>query len=177
MFVERHCVCIILILFMKPLSCRVEFFLTAPPYSYICQTAQVQKADGVWHIRDFGFSTPRNKQLQSIRQRVSHGFSTRERYSELMQKTKKYPINPPDDMGRRKKKMGQVIVIEDRCKGCGFCIANCPRQVLTVSSTFNKKGYHPPEVIDTTRCVNCHFCEILCPEFAIYSIEYNDLDE
>ncbi|MBP7342938.1 MAG: 4Fe-4S binding protein [Smithellaceae bacterium] len=94
-----------------------------------------------------------------------------------MQKTKKYPINPSDEIGRRKKKMGQVVVIEDRCKGCGFCIANCPRQVLRVSSVFNKKGYHPPEVIDTTRCVNCHFCEILCPEFAIYSVEYDDLEE
>jgi 2-oxoglutarate ferredoxin oxidoreductase subunit delta len=95
-----------------------------------------------------------------------------------MQKTKKYSISQPDEIGRRKKKMGQVMVIEDRCKGCGFCIANCPRQVLRVSSVFNKKGYHPPEVIDTTRCVNCHFCEILCPEFAIYSVEYyDDLEE
>ncbi|MDD4091666.1 MAG: 4Fe-4S dicluster domain-containing protein [Smithellaceae bacterium] len=94
-----------------------------------------------------------------------------------MQKTKKYPISQTDEISRRKKKMGQVIVIEDRCKGCGFCIANCPRQVLRLSSVFNKKGYHPPEVVDTTRCVNCHFCEILCPEFAIYSVEYDDFEE
>jgi 2-oxoglutarate ferredoxin oxidoreductase subunit delta len=45
--------------------------------------------------------------------------------------------------------MGQVVVIEDRCKGCGFCIANCPRQVSSGFFRFNKKGYHPPEVIDT----------------------------
>jgi 2-oxoglutarate ferredoxin oxidoreductase subunit delta len=32
-------------------------------------------------------------------------------------------------------------------------------------------------VVDTTRCVNCHFCEILCPEFAIYSMEYDDFEE
>ncbi|MBP7231829.1 MAG: 4Fe-4S binding protein [Syntrophaceae bacterium] len=94
-----------------------------------------------------------------------------------MQKTKKYPIDQQNGPSARKKRLGQVIVIEDRCKGCGFCIANCPRQVLQKSSTFNKKGYHPPEVADTTRCVNCHFCEILCPEFAIYSVAYDDFEE
>ncbi len=94
-----------------------------------------------------------------------------------MQKTRQYPINQPDSIGRSKKRTGQVVVIEDRCKGCGFCIANCPRQVLRVSSVFNKKGYHPPEVIEKTKCVNCHFCEILCPEFAIYSMEDIDFNE
>jgi len=71
---------------------------------------------------------------------------------------------------------GKVIVIEDRCKGCGFCIEFCPRDVLRVSTAFNKKGYHPPEVVDMSKCVNCHFCEVLCPEFAIYSIEAEDVE-
>lgn len=94
-----------------------------------------------------------------------------------MQKKKQYPINQLADVDKRRGRLGQVVVIEDRCKGCGFCIANCPRQVLCFSSVFNKKGYHPPEVVDAPKCVNCHFCEILCPEFAIYSVEYNDLHE
>jgi len=46
-----------------------------------------------------------------------------------------------------------------------------------MSSVFNKKGYHIPEVIDAPKCVNCHFCEILCPEFAIYSVDQDDLDD
>jgi 2-oxoglutarate ferredoxin oxidoreductase subunit delta len=25
--------------------------------------------------------------------------------------------------------------------------------------------------LDAQGCVNCHYCEIICPEFAIYSIE------
>jgi len=89
----------------------------------------------------------------------------------LMHKTIHYPGRRPVDTGRRKRKLGRVIIIDDRCKGCGFCIANCPRQVLGVSASFNKKGYHPPEVIQPVECVNCHFCEILCPDFAIYSID------
>ena len=94
-----------------------------------------------------------------------------------MQKKKQYSINQSANGDKRRGKLGQVVVIEDRCKGCGFCIANCPRQVLSFSSVFNKKGYHPPEVIDASRCVNCHFCEVLCPELAIYSVEFDDLNE
>jgi 2-oxoglutarate ferredoxin oxidoreductase subunit delta len=66
---------------------------------------------------------------------------------------------------------GKVIIIEDRCKGCGFCVEYCPRDVLRMSSAFNAKGYHTPTVLSESKCVNCHFCEDLCPEFAIYSIE------
>ena len=65
---------------------------------------------------------------------------------------------------------GVVHIIEDRCKGCGYCIEYCPKNILKFSSAFNKKGYHPPTVI-TDDCVNCHYCEIICPEFAIFSVE------
>lgn len=66
---------------------------------------------------------------------------------------------------------GVVHIVENRCKGCGYCIAFCPREILKFSEKFNKKGYHPPEVIQPDACVNCHYCEIICPEFAIYSVE------
>lgn len=66
---------------------------------------------------------------------------------------------------------GIVHILEDRCKGCGYCIEFCPRHVLVVSDRFNAKGYHPPAVKKPDECVNCHFCEIICPEFAIYSVE------
>jgi 2-oxoglutarate ferredoxin oxidoreductase subunit delta len=66
---------------------------------------------------------------------------------------------------------GIVYIIEDRCKGCGYCIEFCPRQVLEFSSGFNVKGYHPPTAVKPKDCVNCHYCEIICPEFAIYSVE------
>ena len=67
--------------------------------------------------------------------------------------------------------IGIVHILEDRCKGCGFCIEFCPTQVLEFSTRFNTKGYHPPVVVKPDGCVNCHYCEIICPEFAIYSVE------
>lgn len=66
---------------------------------------------------------------------------------------------------------GIVHILEDRCKGCGYCIEYCPKQVLAFSKKFNKKGYHPPEAVKPDDCVNCHYCENICPEFAIYSTE------
>ena len=66
---------------------------------------------------------------------------------------------------------GIVHIVEERCKGCGYCVAYCPRGVLETSSRYNVKGYHPPEVKHPESCVNCHYCEIICPDFAIYSVE------
>lgn len=77
----------------------------------------------------------------------------------------------PLDEGKICPIRGKVIILEERCKGCGFCIQYCPRGVLRFSKAFNSRGYHPPEVVEGSQCVNCHFCEVLCPEFAIYSVE------
>ncbi len=77
----------------------------------------------------------------------------------------------PLDSGSIEVKRGIVFILEERCKGCGYCINFCPKNVLEVSDKFNKKGYHPPHAALPHECVNCHYCEIICPEFAIYSIE------
>lgn len=63
---------------------------------------------------------------------------------------------------------GIVHIIDDRCKGCGFCIEFCPQGTLELSSRTNAKGYHPPRVISDLNCVNCGLCALLCPDFAIY---------
>ncbi len=66
---------------------------------------------------------------------------------------------------------GDVLIIADRCKGCAFCVEYCPLDVLAMSDRFNRKGYHPPEVVKSGECVNCNLCEMICPEFAIFSVE------
>ena len=65
---------------------------------------------------------------------------------------------------------GTVHIIVDRCKGCSFCVEYCPKSVLEMSEEFNAKGYHPPRVAKEGECVDCNLCEMICPEFAIFSV-------
>ncbi len=39
-----------------------------------------------------------------------------------------------------------------------------------MSKEFNRKGYHPPLVVKSGECVNCNLCEMICPEFAIFTV-------
>ena len=75
------------------------------------------------------------------------------------------------DAGKHSIPVGELHIIADRCKGCGFCIEFCPNKVLIESKEFNVKGYHPPEALPgrELECVNCNLCQVICPEFAIYS--------
>jgi len=71
---------------------------------------------------------------------------------------------------RWKTQRGYLYVQDDECKGCGFCVEFCPRQVLERSDQFNAKGYYPPRLKDPQNCINCTFCQLICPDFAIWSI-------
>jgi len=55
----------------------------------------------------------------------------------------------------------------DRCKGCGLCIAVCPKKVLEISGEVNSKGYFPAYQARPEDCVFCSTCCIMCPDVAI----------
>ena len=82
----------------------------------------------------------------------------------------------PLDADRVQPARGEVLIIADRCKGCEFCVEYCPCNVLAMSREFNRKGYHPPKVVTHGECVNCSLCEMICPEFAIFSIDASTPD-
>ena len=62
------------------------------------------------------------------------------------------------------------MVRAERCKGCGYCVEFCPRHVLASSGSFNKKGYHPPQVDQPEECTACRLCQLMCPDFAIFVV-------
>jgi 2-oxoglutarate ferredoxin oxidoreductase subunit delta len=80
----------------------------------------------------------------------------------------------PLDRERVKVPFGTIHIIEERCKGCGFCVEFCPQDVLVMSKQTNSKGYHPPAIIDDSYCVDCGLCALLCPDFAIYVEDAGD---
>jgi 2-oxoglutarate ferredoxin oxidoreductase subunit delta len=70
---------------------------------------------------------------------------------------------------------GQVYLIPERCKGCEVCVQFCPQDVLCISEDRNEKGYLIPMVAVgmEAECVNCEFCNLVCPEFAIFTLPWN----
>jgi 2-oxoglutarate ferredoxin oxidoreductase subunit delta len=70
--------------------------------------------------------------------------------------------------GDKKPIIGEIHIDIERCKGCGFCVEYCPRDILELSEDFNSKGYHPPVVVKEEECCYCQLCESICPEFALF---------
>ena len=76
----------------------------------------------------------------------------------------------PSAAAKRKRPAARLVIDEEACKGCGFCVEFCPTGALELSNSYNRKGYHPPVVIEDD-CLYCEVCELICPEFSIYCAE------
>ena len=61
---------------------------------------------------------------------------------------------------------GKIIIDIERCKGCGLCVAVCPKSCIVISKQSNKIGYFPAET-NNTECTGCAICAIICPDVAI----------
>ncbi len=55
----------------------------------------------------------------------------------------------------------KLIVEKELCKGCGICVAFCPKNVLKIE---NGKVI----IDDIDSCIQCGLCELRCPDYAIY---------
>ncbi len=58
------------------------------------------------------------------------------------------------------KKPAVIRVRREWCKGCGICVAFCPKNVLGLDG--GKVAVLRPD-----DCIKCMLCELRCPDFAI----------
>lgn len=68
------------------------------------------------------------------------------------------------DSGKKELKINEAW-----CKGCGICVAFCPKNVLKMEDGVVK-------LVDPEGCILCGICEQHCPDYAIY-IDETDEDE
>jgi 2-oxoglutarate ferredoxin oxidoreductase subunit delta len=64
--------------------------------------------------------------------------------------------------------MPKVEFLEERCKGCGLCIAVCPRKIIALDQeSLNCIGFHPAGVKEMDKCTGCTICAVTCPDNVI----------
>lgn len=58
------------------------------------------------------------------------------------------------------KKSAEVIINREWCKGCGICVAFCPKKVLALD---DEKAV----VVNPEECNACGLCQLRCPDVAV----------
>lgn len=56
---------------------------------------------------------------------------------------------------------GELRIRAEWCKGCGICVALCPRQVLAL----DERG--KVQLVAEEACTACRICEVHCPDFVL----------
>jgi 2-oxoglutarate ferredoxin oxidoreductase subunit delta len=65
--------------------------------------------------------------------------------------------------------MAHIVIIRDRCKGCGICIEHCPPNLIRIiEGEINALGYNPASFDDPeSKCKACKICAEMCADVCI----------
>ena len=63
--------------------------------------------------------------------------------------------------------MARVRVLAKFCKGCGLCVPACPKDILFLPDTIDRRGIHVAAVHEEIECTGCLNCTTMCPDAAL----------
>ena len=63
--------------------------------------------------------------------------------------------------------MAKLEINFEACKSCGYCVNVCPKKVLSIGNTVNKKGYRYVQPVNEDACIGCAMCATICPDAVI----------
>jgi len=64
----------------------------------------------------------------------------------------------------------KLVIYKNRCKACGFCIDQCPKDALSLGDEYNASGY-AAVTVDDDECIRCGTCYRVCPDSVFELIE------
>lgn len=67
-----------------------------------------------------------------------------------------------------------ITVTEAFCKGCGLCVAICPKQAIQLSERMDSRGVHPAYLARPEECTGCTQCAIMCPDACLKIVRHED---
>ena len=73
---------------------------------------------------------------------------------------------------------GFIVLIYDKCIGCGSCARICPTRAMRMLFLPQKEGERAKKkypVINYNRCIFCGYCVDICPTEALYHVPYHDI--
>ncbi len=69
---------------------------------------------------------------------------------------------------KAKKAKGEIVIDEDTCEGCGYCVKFCPTRAITTSKDkFTILGYQKVVFAYPAKCTACLVCYWMCPHNSI----------
>lgn len=63
--------------------------------------------------------------------------------------------------------MPEINILSNYCKGCGYCVKNCPKSVLEIGENSNPSGYQYAVPVRPDDCIACKLCAVCCPDSAV----------